>query len=597
MNLAGLFHYAGGAYAAAISDQAARLMLRVSVEDNVQVAVMVSDRYAPADTALPWPMTPVATDGLFNYYVATVEIPSYRLRYVFRLADEDTTIFFGPRGPGDTPAESGHFELPYLYPDDTAPAWFYGAVLYEIMPDRFYPGTAASPEDRGQKSGGELDRPASLAWDEEPTRDGRYPGSLRGIKEKLDYVQSLGANTIYLTPLFAASSYHGYDINDYYAVNPWLGNSGDLKNLVAAAHARNMRVMLDGVFNHCGPDFFAFRDVRERGPASPYWNWFRIYGDQVCTRPPNYETFADGIANMPKLMTGNPAVMAYFASVGTHWLRTAGIDGWRLDVANEVHPQFWRHFRTRVRAENRDAVLLGEIWHDAAAYLGGDVFDSVMHYQWRDTVVSFLATGDADAAAFARTLARLQAQYSPLAAARLVTLIGSHDTPRFLTLADGRRERLVMAAVLLATLPGVPMVYYGDEIGMTGGPDPGCRRAMAWDHADQALLATFRRALHLRQAYPWLGWAEPRVVVADGNRNVLVLRLHRPPWNPPGVQVGGSAAEELHVLLNAGEGEYVVSPGVLRSGRQVLDVSSGEQWRLADGDQVVVPPGRVLVLL
>lgn len=215
-------------------------------------------------------------------------------------------------------------------------------------------------------------------------------GTLKGICENIDYIEKLGINCIYLNPIFEAASYHKYDTIDYFEIDPCLGNKADLKELVQQCHKRGIRVILDGVFNHCGADFFAFRDVRQNGKASRYYNWFYHLPETIqYADPPDYEAFAY-VKEMPKLNTGNPEVVEYLCNVGTYWIREADIDGWRLDVANEINHEFWRAFRHAVRAVKEDIFLIGEIWEEAGIWLQGDQFDSTMNYTFSYLCRDFL---------------------------------------------------------------------------------------------------------------------------------------------------------------------------------------------------------------
>jgi glycosidase len=218
---------------------------------------------------------------------------------------------------------------------------------------------------------------------------------------------------------------------------------------------------------------------------------------------------------MPKLNTAHPECAEYFLEVGEYWLQEAGIDGWRLDVANEVDHVFWRRFRDRVKTINPDAWILGEIWHAAQDWLHGDEFDSVMNYPWRDAALAFL-TGKIDAEGYDEALRRNRYLYSPQVTAGLLNLLGSHDTPRVRTVVESAKLAR-LAAVLQFTMPGIPLIYYGDEIGMKGGPDPDCRRCMEWneDKQDGKTLGLYRNLIRLRKENPWLMGGSYETLLAD----------------------------------------------------------------------------------
>jgi len=428
-------------------------------------------------------------------------------------------------------------------PVDT-PAWVRDAVFYQVFPDRF----AASAR---------VPKPGPLeAWDTPPTHDGFKGGDLLGIAEHLDHVAALGANAIYLTPIFQSASNHRYHTYDYFTVDPLLGGDAALRELLDTAHARGIRVILDGVFNHTGRGFWPFHHVLETAAGSPYRNWFVFDqlaldaglpvdaypdahdraglnpGDPIAGVVParsgdskarlGYEAWWD-LPALPKLNVAEPAVREYLWSVAEHWLRF-GIDGWRLDVPGEIQdPAFWSEFRRRCRAVDPAAYLVGEIWTVAPEWASDDRFDALMNYPLAEAIIGFVGASTLDhellrshheyakivaldGAGFGALLAGLLEAYDPAVTAVQLNLLGSHDTPRVLSILGADRRALELAVLLQATLPGAPCVYYGDEVGILGGPDPDNRRAFPWDEGrwDRDLLDWSRRAFGLRQAEPLL---------------------------------------------------------------------------------------------
>ncbi len=395
-------------------------------------------------------------------------------------------------------------------PEVQTPEWVKDAVFYQIFPDRF----ARSSR---------VPKPSGLQpWGSPPTHHGYQGGDLLGVVEHLDYLADLGITAIYFNPIFQSASNHRYHTHDYYRVDPMLGGNAALRELLDAAHGRGIRVVLDGVFNHASRGFFQFNDILENGPESAYLDWFTVedwplrpYG----SKQPNYRCWWGNPA-LPKFNTDTPAVREFLWEVGRYWIEF-GIDGWRLDVPAEIEDdEFWREFRRRVRRANPEAYIVGEIWDDADRWLQGDQFDGVMNYGVARAALGFFAAATFDhdyrpggfrlhemgARQFVREIERLMKRYAwPITLAQL-NLLDSHDTARFLTQAGGDRSALALAILLLMTIPGAPCIYYGTEIGMTGGPDPDCRRAFPWDENtwDHELLMLVKRAIALRHAYPVL---------------------------------------------------------------------------------------------
>lgn len=373
----------------------------------------------------------------------------------------------------------------------SVPYWVQDAIFYQIFPDRFYNGDTAN------------DPPNYDSWGSTPTIWGFQGGDLRGVIAKLDYLLDLGVNAIYFNPIFQATSNHRYNISDYYKIDPKLGTIADFKALLDTAHHNGIRVVIDGVFNHCGRGFFAFNDILENHGHSPYLDWFHLNNVPPDAYSPgeadDYQAWWN-FKSLPKFNTDNPRVRKYIMDVARYWIRL-GADGWRLDVPSEIDdPDFWEEFRSVVKSENPDAYLLGEIWDGDPRWVGSGSFDGLMNYPVRDGLIEFLmGTKSVDDLS---DLLNLQlSQYARENVYAMYNLLGSHDTTRIKTKLDGDQKKLKLAYLFMFAFPGAPAIYYGDEIGLDGGKDPDCRKAFPWDEAawDHNLRQLIHRLISMRK--------------------------------------------------------------------------------------------------
>lgn len=373
-----------------------------------------------------------------------------------------------------------------------APGWVQDSVFYQIFPDRFANGDPTN------------DPAGAQPWGSPPTWNNFFGGDLQGILDHLDYLENLGITALYLTPIFKARSNHKYDTSDYLSVDPSFGSNELLRQLVDVCHTRGVRVILDAVFNHSGDGFWAFEDLRQQGHASAYSGWFFPGGFPIEQDPPNYQT-CGGAGFLPKLNTANPALREYLLNVSRYWLEQAHTDGWRLDVPWKVPMEFWREFRQVVKTTNPEAYIVGEIWRDPAPWLAGDTCDGIMNYPLRDAILDYCVRDTMDAEDFDYVTGRLRQVYGPASPFQL-NLLGSHDTPRLLTICGGNIRRAVLAITAQFTAVGVPMVYYGDEVGLEGENDPGCRGCMPWEPQTwkQRLLNVYQTLIFARRNHPAL---------------------------------------------------------------------------------------------
>ncbi|MBQ3573402.1 MAG: glycoside hydrolase family 13 protein [Clostridia bacterium] len=429
------------------------------------------------------------------------------------------------------------------------PKWFRGQIMYQIFPDRFF----------GERENGEIfkkrdeyiihyDLGEEMSFNRHPYEDGPayndfYGGNLKGIIKKLPYIKSLGVGVIYLNPIFDAYSNHKYDTANYKEIDPMFGNEDDFARLCSEAKKLGIRIILDGVFSHTGADSIYFNKYKSYGgggayndASSPYRSWYSIDGNG------NYESWW-GCSNLPNVNELDDSYLDYILrdedSVIKKWLRL-GASGWRLDVADELPDEFIKILRQEVKKVNPDAVIIGEVWEDASnkvaygkqrEYLLGGELDSVMNYIFRDNVTAFLM-GEKSARELCRSFMSVMENYPAEVSYSLMNLIGTHDTMRIKSLFGGMREdcrgerltsgmeslsayRLMCAAFIQMTYPGVPSVYYGDEIGMQGGRDPYNRAPFTWRAVDMELLERFRYLGSLRNRLGVLKNGFFKVLYAD----------------------------------------------------------------------------------
>lgn len=352
-------------------------------------------------------------------------------------------------------------------PFDQSPDWVNDAVFYQIFPERFANGD------------GSINPPDVESWNATPTRDNFLGGDFKGMIENLDHIVDLGANAIYLTPIFQADTNHRYDATDYFSIDGRLGGLSAFREFLHAAHERGLKVVLDAVFNHCGEGHWAFRDVVEKESHSRYVNWFSVEGFPVQSHPePNYRT-CSGCYYLPKWNAYNPEVKSYLFAVAEHWLKE-GIDGWRLDVPYFINHTFWREFRQVVRSVSPDAYIVAEEWRDPVEWLDGTLADGTMNYTLRDQILAFTADQSLSAQDVAAAMNALNERIPSGHHSAMLNLLGSHDTERVLTRHGGDSTSTGLAYALMFAAGGAPMIYYGDEVGMVGDNDPGCRAGMVW---------------------------------------------------------------------------------------------------------------------
>ena len=512
-----------------------RVTLRVKGDPSIRT---VQARFY--DDSEKWFPMEKGEDGWFSASIPMPEVPAL-CWYDFLAADEYGNILRcgspedGLGGEGCVTDRPRAWQITVYSPDYKTPAWLRGGVMYQIFPDRFCRALTDKPlRDEIFFHENWSDDPILMpeGEDDNCARD-FFGGDLKGIGEKLDYLERLGVTVLYLNPIFKARSNHRYDTADYRVIDPMLGSNEDFAALCAAAKERGIRVMLDGVFSHTGEDSVYFdRLGRYHAPGafqskeSEYYDWytFRHY-------PNDYDCWW-GFHTLPTVNKENEAYRDFMFredGVVRHWL-DEGASGWRLDVADELTMHFLRSLRRAVKTKDPDAVVLGEVWEDAShkvahnemrCYCQGDTLDSVMNYPLRDAALDFF-TGRTDAYALARLIRSQRENYPAPFYYSLMNLAGSHDRARAVNVLCGKtweelppaergRQRLtdeekalgqrryVEMMKLLCALPGIPCVYYGDEAGMEGGPDPFCRGTFPWGNEDKALQEKIRALLRQRR--------------------------------------------------------------------------------------------------
>jgi len=507
IDLTSIYHRAVDNYCYLHDSETLHIRIRTKKDNVSDIEIIYGDQYETAHykwVTFRQGMKKTGSDSLFDYWQGAIKSDHKRVRYGFILKDFEQQITLTEKGfSAFIPEDTGwYFCFPYMHKQDlfSPPSWVYETIWYQIFPERFRNGDASLNPDN------------TIEWGSaEPSLTNFFGGDFQGIMESLDYLEDLGITGIYLTPIFYAKSNHKYDTMDYFKIDPQFGDIDLFRRLVEECHNRGIRVMLDAVFNHSSDQFPPFQDVLVNGQNSRYKDWFHI--NQFPPKEENkihYETFGF-YENMPKLNTSNPEVKKYLFEIASYWIKECNIDGWRLDVANEIDHCFWREFRSTVKALKPDLFILGEVWHDALPWLRGDQFDSVMNYPVLSKSLQFFAYDLLSAQQFIEDMTTILHQYSDNVNHLLFNIVGSHDTPRILNECQYRKERVKLLFTFLMTYPGTPCIYYGDEIGLDGGSDPGCRKCMPWqeEQHDLDLKNYLKTLIRIRKETPLLTFDGP----------------------------------------------------------------------------------------
>ena len=572
MNLHAIFHLPESNYAYAYDKDTLHIRLRTAKNDANQVTLRAGDPYhwavgggggnLNAEGAMGWvcediSMKKEASTDLFDFWFAVVKPPLKRLRYGFIIEGSSQKIFYGEGGvseyddtkTGETLSSGethftqikNYFCFPFLNAADVydSPEWAKNTVWYQIFPERFANGDSS------------IDPKGVLEWGStDPTAFTFFGGDIKGWIDKLDYLADLGITGLYTCPIFKSPSTHKYDTTDYFEIDPQFGDKETFKKFVKLAHSKGIKVMLDIVVNHCGYEFEPWQDVLKNGENSKYKDWFHIRNFPIVGLEdeawPNYDAFAF-VKKMPKMKTENPEVRNFFLEVATYWVKEFDIDGWRLDVSNEVDHVFWREFRQAVRSIKDDVYILGEVWHDSNPWLRGDQFDAVMNYPLTDAILGFIAKDQMKANQFKNAISNIQIMYAHNVSEVNFNLLDSHDTERLLTTCKGNKQKALLAYSFIMTLPGSPCIYYGDEIGMDGGDDPLCRKCMIWDETKQdlALFSAFKKLIEIRKNHPAMREVAIEWINVDDENSLVLFKK-------------SSLDEKIYVILNNGNSEQTV---------------------------------------
>lgn len=496
MNLASILHKPLSEYAFAIDNNTYIFRLRTGKGECDDVRFGYADRAAmsPKLSFETVQMKKINTDKYYDWYEVVLKTEFERIAYYFELKDkEETKYYLGDAFEDSFDTDrSDYFQLPFNHRADRieVPEWVKEAMVYNIFPDSFADG-------RRTISG----KPSSKEY-KGITCSSNLGGTINGIRENLDYIKGMGFNCIYLNPFFVADSYHKYDLIDYFHVDPTRGTDEDFRELVKAAHENGIRVIIDGVFNHISSNHEFFKDVLEKGEDSEYYKCFYNLGPKPIRFPKtgedlSYTCFAY-VPEMPKTDTSNEWLKNYFVGVGEFWVKEYDVDGWRLDVANEVDDGFLRAFFTKVKEAKSDAIVIGEVWENASHYVNSHMMDGAMNYDFRRHLSAYIAKRRIDGEEFLARMNGMFMRYSRQSVNAQLNLLDSHDVSRFFSLCEGNIDKVELSIVLLMTMPGMPCVFYGDEHGIMGLTEPEYRQAMNFTDNDN-LCSIYKKLIKIRK--------------------------------------------------------------------------------------------------
>lgn len=474
-----------------------------------------------------WKVVMTADAAQANTWHAEITLPMEMtiVEYFFRVNGYEIDEYRQVEGE-NYPVYGTWEEKPFkiaVYDPDRMPAdWVQGMVVYQIFPDRFAK-VQSDADAKAAMRGVYGHEPLFLQWGDIPEAPplGRdfFGGDLRGIIEKLDYIQSMGVDCIYLNPIFEASANHRYEAIDFMNIDPMLGTQEDFDALIEEAHKRDIKIVLDAVFNHCSSDSIYFDITNKYGNGayhsqeSPYYRWFKFQ-----EWPDTYDGWY-GLGFMPEFVEC-PEMQAYFLGqdgVTQHWLKR-GIDGWRADVPFDNTDVFWKRWRTAIDEINPEVWTIAEEWRDATHYMLGDQFNATMNYRFTWAVRGFLATDDLTPTELDDRLQIWMRDTPAPARHAQMNLVDSHDTNRILTACNGNHAKHLQVAAFQFAYPGAPTLFYGGETGLMGENSEDSRRCMPWDNLDEDMVAYFRHLMNYRQQSEILRRGDTETVLIDDEK-------------------------------------------------------------------------------
>lgn len=512
-----------------------------------------------------YPMNRVVIDQYTDIFRVEFHPSSTKFEYKFILRNGNEILEVGSSGIATS---SNFFTFDFASPSVrilNVPKWSEGAIVYEIFPDRFWDGNPSN------------DPSGTLPWGGTPTNTNFFGGDLRGIIDHVDYLKSLGINVLYTTPIFEAPSNHKYDTQNYMKIDPHFGTLETFEELVSDLRKDDIHWVLDGVFNHTGTQFFAFQNLLKNQQNSPYKDWYFVLKYPVIEMPGYYRTFQD-YASLPKLNVMNPEVQKYLKSVIDYWT-SKGISGWRIDSANVIANQFLVDLYGWIHDVNPNSLDVAEIWTNTSQWFDEGAFNSVMNYLFQSAAYNFIIYGSG-AKSFVESTNSYLNTYPPQLWNSLWNLIDSHDTPRALTVANGNLNKMKALVGLQMTFPGAPMIYYGDEIGMTGGNDPLNRACMIWDKSkwNMKLFDWYKLLINIHETNPALRYGDYTPIVVDKD----VLGFER-----------SYEGQTLYIFINGGSEVQKISTSLSGRFENLVD---GSVINAKDTLNLTIQPYQVMIL-
>lgn len=476
MEKSSLIHYSDSIYSFPISENEIELRFLTKKNDDIKkVELIYNDKFLFHEKVYSKVILKTYSDNLYDYYVIRLKLNDLRFAYIFKITLLNNKVYyFSESGVNEYyDIRKGYydfFQVPFINKADLIKAnnKFKDRVFYQIFVDRFYSSKTYT------------NNRINMKWGDKVYSDSIAGGNLRGIIEKIGYLKDLGINGIYLTPIFESKSNHKYDILDYYKVAEDFGNEEDLDTLVKSLHKENIVIVLDMVFNHISYESEFFKDVIKHGKNSKYYDWFIIYGNSIDLNKKNYETF--GNCNyMPKLNLNNRETADYFINVCKYYVEKFKIDGFRLDVSDEIPHEFWIRLKKEMNSIDPEFILIGENWHNSHSYLNsGKELDSIMNYALTKEMINFFAYKKISALEFKNNIVTLLNRYKTNINFNLLNLLSSHDIYRFINECSFNENSFILGYAFLFLYIGIPCIYYGDEYALKGGYDPDSRRCFIW---------------------------------------------------------------------------------------------------------------------